>query len=95
MTTVTIHQAKTHMSRLLVRVEAGEEIIIARRNAEIAKIVPLHPKKKPDRELGWLAHQNPKDGRSIIGPAFWEPLSDAETGIADRDDDPLSPNFRR
>jgi prevent-host-death family protein len=94
MTTVTIHEAKTHMSRLLVRVEAGEEIVIARRNTEIAKIVPMHPKKKPDRVPGWLAHQSP-DGREIIGPAFWEPLNDEEMGIADRDDDPLSPNYRR
>ena len=95
MATVTIHEAKTHMSRLLVRVEAGEEIVIARGKTEIAMLVPRHRKKKPDRELGWLAHQNPKDGRSLIGPAFWEPLSDEEMGIADRDDDPLSPNYRR
>lgn len=93
MQTVTIHEAKTHMSRLLARVEAGEEIVIARGKVEIAKIVPLHPKKRPDRQLGWLAHQSP-DGRSIIGDAFWEPLSDEEMGIADRDADPLSPTYR-
>ena len=95
MQVVTVHEAKTHMSRLLARVEAGEEIVIARGKVEIAKIVPLHPAKRPDRVLGWLAHQNPKDGRSITGPAFWEPLSDEEMGITDRDDDPLSPNYRR
>jgi prevent-host-death family protein len=51
MQTVTIHEAKTHMSRLLARVEAGEEIVIARGKIEIAKIVPLHPAKRPDREI--------------------------------------------
>ena len=94
MQTVTVHEAKTHMSRLLARVEAGEEIVIARGKVEIAKIVPLHPRKRPDRVPGWLAHQSP-DGRGIIGPAFWEPLSDEDMGLADRDDDPLSPNHRR
>ena len=43
MATVTVHEAKTHMSRLLARVEAGEEIIIARGRVEIAKLVPLNP----------------------------------------------------
>ena len=94
MTTVTVHEAKTHMSRLLVRVEAGEEIVIARGKKEIAKIVPLHSAKRPDRVPGWLAHESP-DGRSIIGPAFWEPLSDEEMGLADRDGDPLSPTHAR
>ena len=93
MTTVTVHAAKTNLSKLLARVEAGEEIVIARGKVEIAKIVPLRPNKRPDRVPGWLAHESP-DGRSIIGPAFWEPLSDEEMGIADRDDDPLSPNYR-
>ena len=39
MKTVNIHEAKTHLSRLLARVEAGEEIILARGGAPIAKIV--------------------------------------------------------
>ena len=94
MQTVTVHEAKTHMSRLLARVEAGEEIIIARGKVEVAKLVPLHTVKRPDRVPGRFAHQSP-DGRPIIGPAFWEPQSEEEMGIADRDDDPLSPNFCR
>jgi prevent-host-death family protein len=93
MQVVTIHEAKTHLSRLIASVEAGEEVVIARGRVEVAKIVPLKPKKRPDRVPGWLAHESP-DGRGIIGPAFWEPLTEEEMGVADRDDDPLSVNYR-
>ncbi len=41
MTQVNIHQAKTHLSRLLVRVAAGEEIVIAKAGKPIARLVPV------------------------------------------------------
>jgi prevent-host-death family protein len=41
MDTVNIHQAKTHLSQLLSRVELGEEIIIANRGVPVAKLVPI------------------------------------------------------
>jgi prevent-host-death family protein len=41
METVNIHQAKTNLSRLLSRVELGEEIVIANRGIPIAKLVPF------------------------------------------------------
>ncbi len=41
MDTVNVHEAKTHLSRLLERVAAGEEIIIARAGKAVAKLVPL------------------------------------------------------
>jgi prevent-host-death family protein len=41
MTTVNVHEAKTHLSRLLERVEAGEEIVIARNGKPIARLGPL------------------------------------------------------
>ncbi len=51
MTEVNIHQAKTHLSRLLSRVAAGEEIVIARAGKPVARLVPFHkPKRK--RSLG-------------------------------------------
>jgi prevent-host-death family protein len=40
-TQVSVHEAKTHLSRLLHEVELGQEIIIARNGQPIAKIVPL------------------------------------------------------
>lgn len=40
-TTVNIHEAKTHLSRLLARVAAGEEIVIAKGGKPVAALVPL------------------------------------------------------
>ena len=48
---VNIHEAKTHLSRLLERVALGEEVIIAKAGTPVAKLVPVtHRKKK--RVLG-------------------------------------------
>jgi len=55
-TTVNIGEAKTHLSRLLERVAAGEEIVIAKANRPIARLVPL-PTARTDRNLGRLAGQ--------------------------------------
>lgn len=38
---VNVHEAKTHLSRLLHRVEQGEEIVIARAGKPIARLVPI------------------------------------------------------
>ncbi len=51
MTEVNIHQAKTHLSRLLSRVAAGEEIVIARAGKPVARLVPFR-KPKGKRPLG-------------------------------------------
>ncbi|MGH9321991.1 MAG: type II toxin-antitoxin system Phd/YefM family antitoxin, partial [Vicinamibacteria bacterium] len=40
MKTMNVHEAKTHLSKLLERVEAGEEVIIARNGKAVAKLVP-------------------------------------------------------
>ena len=65
---VNIHEAKTHLSRLLEEVEAGEEIVIARSGKPIARLVSLD--KKQPRKPG-LA-----EGR--LTDAFFEPLSPEE-----------------
>ena len=41
MATVTVHVAKTNLSKLLERVEAGEEIVIARGKKPVARLVPI------------------------------------------------------
>jgi prevent-host-death family protein len=41
MRTITIHQAKTHLSRFLKEVEGGETLIVARGNKPVARIVPF------------------------------------------------------
>jgi prevent-host-death family protein len=43
MTTVGAYEAKTHLSRLLEQVEAGETVIITRHGREVAKLVPADP----------------------------------------------------
>ena len=67
---VNIHEAKTHLSRLLERVADGEEIILARAGKPVAKLVPLKPKP---RRPGGLK------GRFRIHADFDDPLPD---GIA-------------
>ncbi|MCH8055218.1 MAG: type II toxin-antitoxin system Phd/YefM family antitoxin [Deltaproteobacteria bacterium] len=50
MAEVGIHEAKTHLSRLLRRVAAGEEIIIARAGKPVARLLPVN--KRQIRKLG-------------------------------------------
>jgi prevent-host-death family protein len=53
METVTVHTAKTTLSQLLARVEAGEEIILARGNQPIARLVPYQ--NAADKASVWSA----------------------------------------
>jgi len=64
---VSIHDAKTHLSRLLQRVMAGEEIIIAKSGVPIARLVPI-ASKKAKRTLGGY------EGKVLIADNFDEPL---------------------
>ena len=56
---VNVHEAKTHLSRLLARVEAGEEVTIAKAGRPVARLVPIAaPWKRPlgiDKGLVWIA----------------------------------------
>lgn len=81
MTVVTVHEAKTNLSRLLARVEAGEEIVIARGKDQIAKIVPLNPPQQKRRIPGRLAHLVPPGSGDILSHGFWDPLTDEEMGL--------------
>jgi len=59
--TVNIHEAKTHFSKLLARVSAGEEIVIARAGKPVARLAPIVPaalkKRVPGIDKGkiWMA----------------------------------------
>jgi prevent-host-death family protein len=57
MRTVNVHEAKTHLSRLLAEVEAGEEIVIARAGKPVARVVSVDATDKPRRRLGGLRGQ--------------------------------------
>jgi len=48
---VNVHAAKTHLSRLLERAEAGEEIVIGRAGKPIARLVP-YVAERPARMFG-------------------------------------------
>lgn len=65
---VNIHEAKTHLSRLLLEVEAGREVTIARSGKPIARLVPAGP--RPKRELGL------ERGQIWIAPDFDAPMPD-------------------
>ena len=71
MATVNVHEAKTHLSRLLERVRAGEEIIIARAGKPCARLAPLVP--TPPRVLGRYRNL---DGD--VPDSFFEPLNAEE-----------------
>jgi prevent-host-death family protein len=51
--TVNIHQAKTHLSRLVERVEAGEEVVIARAGRPVARLVPYRARTRPRTPGQW------------------------------------------
>ncbi len=51
MTKVNVHEAKTHLSRLLTRVIGGEEIVIARAGTPVARLVPMEYRRH-QRALG-------------------------------------------
>ena len=55
---VNIHEAKTHLSRLLARVVRGAEIILARAGRPVAKIAPITPhvvRRKPGTARGKIS----------------------------------------
>jgi prevent-host-death family protein len=66
---VNIHQAKTHLSRLLQRVAGGEEITIARAGVPVARLVAVEPSRTP-RPMGMYR------GELHVPDDFNDPLPD-------------------
>ncbi|HWD60416.1 MAG TPA: type II toxin-antitoxin system Phd/YefM family antitoxin [Stellaceae bacterium] len=71
---ISVHAAKTHLSRLIARAEAGEEIVIARGKKPVVKLVPIE-KPKPKRVFGSMK------GQFTVGPEFFEPMSEEELAL--------------
>ena len=71
MTTVTIHAAKTQLSKLIERVERGEEVISARGRTPVARLVPYRA-EPPKRGFGSI------QGKVWLDESFWEPLPEEE-----------------
>ncbi len=80
MTRVTIHEAKTHLSRLLEEVEKGGEVVISRRDKPIARLVPIEAKRverKPGRMQGMMD----------VGNEIFDPLPEDELRLWEGRDD--------
>jgi antitoxin (DNA-binding transcriptional repressor) of toxin-antitoxin stability system len=77
---VTIHEAKTHLSRLLAEVEVGAEIVLARGRTPIARLVPLETFRPKRRVPNRFAHLIPP-GKDILEDGFWDPLSPEHLGL--------------
>jgi prevent-host-death family protein len=71
MKTVNIHEAKTHLSRLVEEATEGKEIVIAKAGKPRARLVPFTPARKP-RTFGRLK------GKIWISDDFDAPLPDEE-----------------
>ena len=71
MTQVTIHNAKTHLSELIKRACAGEEVVIARGKEPVVRLVPVEAEAH-GRRFGAMK------GRARAGEAFFEPLPEEE-----------------
>jgi len=67
----SIHAAKTNLSRLIERAEAGEDVVIARRKTPVARLTSIKA-KGPSRRFGAMR------GRARVTAAFFEPLPPAE-----------------
>lgn len=57
MQTVNIHEAKTHLSRLLALVMRGEEFVIAKAGKPVARVVPYDSTVRKVRRIGFMADQ--------------------------------------
>ena len=55
---INIHEAKTHLSRLVERVQAGEEIVIAKAGKPAARLVPIEGAGRPVK-IGGLKARHP------------------------------------
>ena len=77
--TINVHEAKTHLSRILDRVKAGETMILAKNGKPYAQLSPVEPPKP--RELGFV--------KGELTDAFFEPMSEEE--LAEWYDGPVFP----
>jgi prevent-host-death family protein len=82
-TTVNTHEAKTHLSQLLARVEKGEEVVIARAGKPVARLVAIGA-SAPERKFGTAAHMG-----IVLNEGWDSPMSDEE--IDEFENNPIFP----
>lgn len=79
MATINLHDAKTHLSRLVDRAAQGEEIVIARAGKPVARLVAFQP-KTGTRKLGLYA------GQIKLDPSFDQLPPDIQAAFAGEDE---------
>lgn len=72
MQTINIHEAKAKLSEYLAAVEAGETVVICRRNVPVAEIVAIRKARKAPRPIGLAC-----DADYELPASFFEPLPEA------------------
>lgn len=72
---VNVHEAKTQLSRLLARVEAGEEVVIARRGEPVARLVGCQPRSRRQPDV--------LKGKVVIPESFFDSLPEDELSAWD------------
>ena len=77
MVTVNVHEAKTHLSRLLTDVEEGEEVVIARNGKPVARLVAITQRGKRQPDV--------LKGKITIPDSFFEPLPEEELRLWEGD----------
>ncbi|MBK8537117.1 MAG: type II toxin-antitoxin system Phd/YefM family antitoxin [Candidatus Competibacteraceae bacterium] len=82
MQTVNIHEAKTHLSRLLEAVERGEEVVIARAGQPIATLTAYKPPRRK------IAPPGSMEGQIWMSDDFDEPLDDLFDCLKEDADEP-------
>ena len=70
---VNIHEAKTHLSRLIARVQKGQEIVIAKSGKPVARLVPMGPPPQKPAPFGFM-----KGAVIYMADDFDAPLEDFE-----------------
>jgi len=68
MITLNLHQAKTHLSECIAQAEAGETVIICKRNKPVAEIRPIPQPTRKSRPIGLLK------GQFSVPDSFFDPL---------------------
>jgi antitoxin (DNA-binding transcriptional repressor) of toxin-antitoxin stability system len=66
---LNIHEAKTHLSRVLAQLDEHEVIVLCNRNVPVAEIRPLPKHGKQPRKIGFMK------GQLSVPQSFFEPLS--------------------
>jgi prevent-host-death family protein len=74
---IPVHEAKTHLSRLIERACRGEEVVISRGKRPVVRLVPID-RPAPARTFGALR------GKVRVDDTFFEPLPDEELAAWER-----------